>query len=121
MRNNLYYKASIPAVETFGEREVCTKTAAGKREYTFRRSEMWLRQDGNCAICGEFMYGNEYAFDHQDGRGHGGGFRNDAILDAEGNWLNAALCHSCNGKKGSKRYQWLNGKYVQREALREVA
>jgi hypothetical protein len=60
-------------------------------------------------------------FDHESGRGHGGGNRTDAILDAEGNWVNAALCHNCNQWKGSRRYKWVNGSYLPVEKFKEVA
>jgi len=50
-------------------------------------------------------------FDHQNGRGSGGGHRDDRIA-IDGLFYNAALCHDCNTEKGSKRYEWRDGKYV---------
>jgi hypothetical protein len=52
-------------------------------------------------------------FDHQAGRGSGGGNRDDRILDENGNWMNAALCTKCNTKKGSKRYEWRGRRYLK--------
>lgn len=121
MRPHRYYKASIEAVETFGEREVCTKTAAGKREYDARRVEMWIRQDGRDPITGEWVDVNVAQFDHEAGRGSNGGHRDDRILDEKGNWMNAALSPASNSLKGSKRYHWLNGKYQPVSNLKEVA
>lgn len=73
----------------------------------------YQRQDGKCAICGEpFTWRNPSTFDHQSGRGMGGGIRQDAIFDAEGNWINAAVHLYCNTAKGSRKYHWLDGKYI---------
>lgn len=79
--------------------------------YKDRLYEMEVRQGFRCAIC-ERTAGSRMEFDHQDGRGMNGGHRSDEILDDKGGWINAALCHDCNTRKGSKRYQWIDGKYV---------
>lgn len=106
-------------VERFADREVCNReTAEGRREYQRRTYEMEKRQSFRCAIC-ERTAGCAMEFDHQDGRGMNGSNRDDRIVDENGNWLNAALCHDCNTIKGSKRYYWLNRKYVPK--LKEVA
>lgn len=99
-----------------GVREVCElKTADGQRCYRGRAYDMEVRQGFKCAICTRIS-GSMMEFDHQDGRGMGGSNRDDRIVDADGNWINAALCHECNRLKGSKRYHWVDGKYVQRSA-----
>ena len=79
--------------------------------YRTRTYEMEVRQGFKCAICTRIS-GSSMQFDHQDGRGHGGGNRDDRIVDDQGNWLNAALCAACNTLKGSKRYHWKNGAYI---------
>lgn len=99
------------SVKTFpDQREVCENNAAGKREYEQRKMEMWSRQLEMCAICGRWIPSNLAFFDHQDGRGHGGGHRDDRIMRGS-SWFNAALCYGCNGQKGSKRYEWVDGVY----------
>jgi hypothetical protein len=57
--------------------------------------------------------------DHQDGRGHGGGIRDDRTI-VNGEWHNAAVHGICNTRKGSKRYRWVNGKYVPVNNSQEV-
>jgi hypothetical protein len=44
-------------------------------------------------------------FEHQDGRGMGGGHRDDRI-EIDGKPYNGAACLSCNGSKGSKRIDY---------------
>lgn len=117
MMLEIYQKAYIrkaPAVmypEGLGGREVCSRTAAGRKEYDKRRGQLEDRQKHKCAICGNWNMNME--FDHQAGRGANAGHRDDRILDEDGNWMNAALCTRCNTKKGSKRYEWRNKQYVQ--------
>jgi hypothetical protein len=91
------------------EREVCDlKTAEGKKEYLWRTDCMAYVQSFCCAIC---RRRTELFFDHEAGRGSGGGHRDDRIV-VKGHRKNAALCASCNSEKGSKRYHWINGKYI---------
>ena len=111
MRPHRYFKAEPEAVKTYGLRQVCQGNAAGKREYKARTTEMWLRQEGICPICGKWMDQNEATPDHQEGRGHGGGFRDDRTI-VDGEWHNAAVHGSCNTEKGSKRYHWVGKSYV---------
>lgn len=101
-------------------RQVCAPTAAGKREYDRRRDELQARQKNKCAICGNWNMSME--FDHQAGRGANGGHRDDRLINEKGEWINAALCTRCNTKKGSKRYEWRNKRYlkvVREEICRE--
>ncbi len=90
-------------------REVCNDTTAGKNEYGRRTIEMAARQGNMCAICGRWMH--RPSFEHQAGRGSGGGHRDDRI-EVDGHWQNAALCWGCNGQKGSRRYHWQHGYFV---------
>lgn len=125
MRQHKYYKPKSEAFVTFPDgREVCTKTRLGKLEYDARRVAMWIRQGGKDAITGEWVDVNVAQFDHEAGRGHGGGHRDDRILNEDGSWKNAVLSPANNTLKGSKRYHWENGGYVpvSREVnQREVA
>lgn len=95
------------------------KSKEGRKIYADRTFQMASRQRFRCAICQHVQLGMQ--FDHEAGRGSGGGHRTDAITDAEGNWINAALCYNCNLWKGSKRYKWVNGQYLPTKRLQEVA
>lgn len=113
-------KKRKPAVKKIGDREICNlETREGREIYAERTSQMASRQRFRCAICKHPQLGMQ--FDHESGRGHGGGHRNDAITNAEGEWINAALCSNCNQWKGSKRYKWINGQYLPTKRLQEVA
>lgn len=103
---------SLPAIKTTrGGREICQSNAAGRREYRERIRKMVIRQDFRCAICMGYIETFTGTFDHQDGRGSGGGHRDDRI-EIDGKPYNAALCINCNSEKGSKRYHWRNNEYV---------
>lgn len=108
------------AVKVIDGREICnTETSEGRRIYGQRCEDMCLRQGMACAICRKWS--KVLYFDHEAGRGSGGGHRTDAILDAEGHWINAALCYDCNSIKGSKRYKWVNGAYKPVDKYKEKA
>lgn len=62
------------------------------------------------------MYPCDTTFDHQVPR-----IDQDDRIEVDGNWHNAAVHLRCNTKKGSKRYHWLNGKYVPVVKIKEVA
>jgi len=112
LRAHKYFKAEPESIKTYlGGREVCQGNAAGKREYLARTVEMWERQKGLCAICGNWIELRFAEFDHQNGRGLNGAHRDDRTV-VGGNWHNAAVHHVCNIAKASKRYHWLEGKYV---------
>jgi hypothetical protein len=87
-----------------GGREVCKIP-----EYWRRREQMCEWQGQKCAIC--LLPRVPLCFDHEAGRGLGGGHRDDRII-VNGLRQNAALCIPCNSEKGSKRYAWIDGKYV---------
>lgn len=96
-------------------REVCNlKTRAGIGLYAGRTLMMQKRQGGHCALCHWYL---GMTFDHEAGRGSAGSHRDDRI-EVDGRWINAALCYKCNGEKGSKRYHWVQGKYVPVEGKR---
>jgi hypothetical protein len=106
---------SKPYIRTTKDfREVCNlKTRAGRAEYKARTVEMYDRQHCRCAICDRVFPLGNMTFDHQFGRGSGGGHRDDRTV-IDGLWNNACLCSFCNIEKGSKRYAWSSdGKYVR--------
>lgn len=86
------------------------KTVAGRFQYGYRLQLMVDRQHGFCAICMEWM--GFPTFEHQDGRGAGGGHRDDRI-EIDGRWYNAAICVRCQGK-GSVRYHWVDLYFIPR-------
>lgn len=113
-------RKKLPPIEIFPDgREICRReTKEGARIYRERTDEMARRQGLKCAICHLWK---DLWFDHEAGRGSGGGHRTDAILDRKGEWINAALCYECNSEKGSKRFKWENGLYREVKRVREVA
>ena len=99
-------------------REECLNTAAGKREYKSRLEQMVIRQHYRDPITNEYIETFTAQFDHQAGRGHGGGHRDYRIVLPDGTWQNAALSAKSNSLKGSKRYHWVGNSYVPN--IREV-
>jgi hypothetical protein len=96
-------------------REVCNRrTVAGRAEYMGRTLDMSRRQGRRCALCPFLMVPGDETFEHEEGRGMGGSHQDDRIV-VNGEWKNAAVHYGCNGRKGSKRYHWLDGKYVPKE------
>jgi hypothetical protein len=105
-------RASGEAVKVYPDgREYCTASASGLREYKARTYAMADRQEGRCAICGFHFDGwfGDPTFDHESGRTAG---HKDERIEVEGVWHNAALHYKCNSIKGSKKYAWVDGKYV---------
>jgi len=89
-------------------REVCRReTRKGREIYRERLWLMLVRQGHRCKMCKKRLTLERATFDHENGRGSGGGHRDDRIerLDVEGKLIlqNAALCYVCNMAKGSKR------------------
>lgn len=81
-------------------RQVCCDTISGKAEYKRRTEEMRLRQHNICSR-GPHLIVNP-TFDHSTrGRGMGGAYRDDRIVDDAGNPLNSCSCWTCNGQAGS--------------------
>jgi hypothetical protein len=102
----------LPAVIKHGEKEICTKTDAGREEYWDRTIQMAFRQNWICGCgCGENLYFTEHpfretniTFDHQNGRGAGKrDDRIEVVIDGKRVWQNAALRYGCNVRKGSRR------------------
>lgn len=90
-------------------REVCNMlTTAGRNEYFRRIRVMWERQGKRCCLeglvdgCPGKLALSEATFEHQDGRGHGGGHRDDRI-EKDGKPYNGAAHSKCNLLKGSRR------------------
>jgi 5-methylcytosine-specific restriction endonuclease McrA len=74
------------------------------KDYQDLRWEVWLRDQGRCqipdehgVICGKFVHLHEMELDHIEGRGMGGGKRNDTAESTR------CSCRDCNQRKGSKR------------------
>ena len=79
---------------------MCQDSSAGWREYKRRVEAMLLRQEGRCCLCGKRLALSQATFEHQRRRGIGAAWRQDAILDAEGNPINGAAHWVCNVVKG---------------------
>lgn len=93
-------------------REVCNLlTKAGRDEYERRKRVMWERQGKRCFLCGERLAWGEAMFEHWDGRGHGGGHRDDRI-EKDGKPYNGVAHPLCNSLKGSKRYNPLANDFI---------
>jgi hypothetical protein len=92
-----------PAFRTMKDgREICSNTAAGRREYQARREAMWFRDSGICCLCKQPMSLIEATFEHLNGRGAGGGKRDDRMEP------NAVSHYFGNQAKGSiSLYRWL--------------
>lgn len=82
----------------------------GRAEYMRRIAVMWDRQKRCCCICFQPMRLSESTFEHEAGRGMGGGHRDDRIVLPDGTWVNGAAHGSCNREKGSRRVTYNNGK-----------
>lgn len=96
-------KKKPEAVIKYGDREVCNfDCKAGRDEYERRKTVMWERQFGLCCLCGGRLLRSEAVFEHQDGRGHGGGNRDDRT-EIDGKPYNGVAHVICNSQKGSKR------------------
>lgn len=60
-------------------REVCRNTPAGQREYAARRKARWAMDNGICCLCDTFVPVEICTTEHPDGRGAGGGKRDDRV------------------------------------------
>ena len=106
-----------PFIKIFpnGREVLNIKTKAGMDEYQRRRMAMWDRQGRRCAlqitdICkqrqGRWPQ-DEVQFDHELGRGMGGGKRDDRIF-IDGAPVSGAVCPFCNSAKGSRKVPYLD-------------
>lgn len=104
LKNNPWVVKTYPS-----GRQVCNKlTAEGRREYNQRKLAMLVRQEGRCCLeayapmCPGSLLPSESTFDHEHGRGAGGGKRDDRIQLPDGTWINGACHELCNAWKGSR-------------------
>lgn len=81
-------------------REVCQDNARGAREYARRVFLMVERQRYRCCLCGKRLSESQATFEHQRRRGLHAAFRDDRIVDGEGNEVNGAAHWVCNVEKG---------------------
>ena len=94
-------------IKVLGEREVCKDGIAGRREYKARTKAMAKRQGwicclfGHAPMCRGRLSDWDLTFDHEFGRGMGGGKRDDRI-EIDGKWINGAAHEACNNWKGSR-------------------
>lgn len=88
------------AIRYLDGREVCQPNALGDRLYTKRVRDMVQRQNYRCCLCSELLNAADATFEHQRRRGMHAAFRDDRIVDQEGNWVNAAAHWICNSEKG---------------------
>lgn len=83
-----------------GGREVCQENAAGRREYGHRVQVMVQRQNYRCSLCNRRITPATATFEHERRRGMGAAFRQDKIVDENGDWINSASHWICNGERG---------------------
>jgi len=93
----LYEPLHPEAVWKSHGREVCNNSKKGKAEYRNRREFLYEVYDRKCCLCGLGLSIDHLSLDHKDGRGLGGGRRNDNLSTT----LPVHLM--CNGRKGSRR------------------
>lgn len=91
-------------------REICCPNKIGTDEYKRRIVVMAARQKYLCALCC-LPLGMDATFEHQDGRGFNSSLRDDRT-EIDGEWYNAATHTLCNGLKGSRRYHWIEGRFI---------
>ncbi len=112
-------KKEHPAFRVFsGGREVCDLTRkAGRDEYASRKLKMHERQKGICILYGHApncpgrLNKSEMEFEHEAGKGHGSGHRDDRIevLDPKTGKMkpqNGVAHPWCNSWKGSRRINY---------------
>ena len=96
-----------------GREVISLLTKAGRDLYMGRVRAMWLRQGKRCCLegrvtgCPGALRLADAVFEHQDGRGMGGGHRDDRIVK-DGKPYNGAAHAWCNSKKGSVRMDYHN-------------
>jgi hypothetical protein len=90
-----------PAVIFRGQREICNPvTDDGILQYWYRRTAMWVRQEGSCCICCQDLHLADASFEHENGRTAG---RRDDRIEIDGKAHNGASHLWCNKRRGSKR------------------
>lgn len=114
-------KKVAPAVKVLKDgREICNVlTKAGRDEYIRRLRVMWERQGRRCCLeknvgsCPGYLKISDAVFEHQDGRGHDAGHRDDRIekpdrVTGEMKPYNGAAHARCNILKASIRIDYTN-------------
>jgi hypothetical protein len=103
------------AIRVFKDgREVCNlNIKEGRDTYMQRIRDMRDRQGKVCCLygviqeCPGFLALKDATFEHQDGKGHGGGHRDDRIMRPDKKGVlrpyNGAAHYKCNALKASRR------------------
>lgn len=93
----LYVPVHPEAVKLLrGNREVCSNSTKGKREYRNRRDFLYQVYDGLCCLCGHHIPEGQETLEHPAGRGTNGNKRDDSVK------VCLLACWSCQGRKGSR-------------------
>lgn len=98
-----------------GREIVNIRLPSGMREYRERVAGMVVRQSGRCCLeayapmCPGALRVAEATFEHEHGRGHGGGKRDDRVSLPDGTWINGAAHPLCNEWKGSRYIDYNRG------------
>ncbi len=75
-----FLKEKVLPYRVMGDgREICSKTSAGKKEYFRRKLERWVMDKGLCCLCGQPIVAEQLTYEHPNGRGFGGGTRDDRV------------------------------------------
>jgi len=99
-----------PTIIRRGDREICnTSTVEGLALYRGRVEEMLTRQGFICCVGMEPLALADATFEHEQGRGMGGGHRDDRTHDSDGNPINGASCLFHNSQRGSRRKEIFKG------------
>jgi hypothetical protein len=93
-------------------REICNQyTDTGRKAYRKRTEEGRQRQGGRCCLegycpgCPGYLSAEYATLEHENGRGMGGGHRDDRMV-INGRWHNGAAHFMCNNWKGSRRIDY---------------
>jgi hypothetical protein len=79
-------------------REICDRTAAGRKVYAERLYIRWELDRGACCLCGLFVMLSDATVEHPNGRGMAGATRDDRLESIR-------IAHYYgNAAKGSRRY-----------------
>ena len=120
------HKAEPIKIFNGGREVIDTNTTDGWKEYRQRVYDMLERQNGFCCLlgvapmCTGILTRREATFEHEYGRGMGGGKRDDRI-EVDGVWQNGAAHEECNEWKSSRKIQYnLALQYKGRQAPEEA-
>lgn len=94
------WRMARPGVRVYPSgREVCGSSTAGREEYRKLRELCWDRDRGICCLCCRFVSLDQATLEHLNGRGLGGGKRDDRPSAC------AVACWAGNNAKGSISYK----------------